>query len=429
MLHKILAAAFAGASALTLAAAQNLTAITNGELHMTSARGAVIEDGTVIIRNGRIVAVGQGLSVPDGARVIDAGGNPVTPGFFASLSGIGLEEIGLDREANDTRADNEALTAALDAVDGFNMDSSVMDITRAGGVTRAYSTVTAGATQFGGCGMVIAMVRGPRAIMEPCVAQSALLGQAGAQRTGGSRPAAFATMRRALEDALEYDQSPERYAESGAENRLSVEDARALAPVATGNQTLLIYADGASDIRRTLDLKARYGLDVVIVGGAEAYRVAEEIADAEVPVIMNPIANLPRSFEAMGSTDKAAPMLSEAGVSVSFYDPGTAYTHNARLLPQLAGNAVAAGMAREAAMRAVTLTPAEIYGVARDLGTLERGKLADIVIWDGDPFEVTVRPTHVFVEGEETSLENRQTKLAERYRDLTRGEKPLQYKN
>jgi imidazolonepropionase-like amidohydrolase len=114
---------------------------------------------------------------------------------------------------------------------------------------------------------------------------------------------------------------------------------------------------------------------------------------------------------------------------VAFYDTGTGYTHNARLLPQLAGNAVASGMDHADAMRAVTLAPAEIFGVDDALGTLERGKLADVVIWNGDPFEVTTRPTHVFIEGEEKSLENRQSKLAERYKDLSRGDRPFQYRN
>ncbi|GGY46824.1 amidohydrolase [Parvularcula lutaonensis] len=430
MLRTILTSALAAISVLSMASAQEgIVAITNGELHMTSPDGDVILDGTILMRNGRIAAVGRDIDIPAGAQVIDAGGNPVTPGFFASQSGIGLTEIGAVQEANDVSTDNDSLSAALRAIDGFNYDSSVFDITRAGGITRAYVAPNAGETLFGGCGVVIAMVRGTEAITEECIGQTAVLGESAARRTGGSRQAAFATFRRALDDAILYDQDPDAYAESDHHNRLSVEDARGLAPAATGEELLLIRVEGASDIRRVLDLQEQYDLDLVLVGATEAYRLADELAEAGIPVIVNPLSNLPSNFEQMGATLTNAARLAEAGVTVSFFDDGIGYTHNARLLPQLAGNAVANGMTHADAMRAVTLTPAEIFGLGRELGTLERGKLADIVVWDGDPFEVTVRPTHVFIEGEETSLENRQTKLAERYKDLKRAERPLQYRN
>lgn len=430
MLKTVFTSALAAVSALSIASAQSgIVAVTNGELHMTSPEGDVVLDGTVIMRNGRITAVGRNVEVPAGAEVIDAGGNPVTPGFFASQSGIGLTEIGAVQEANDVSTDNDALSASLRAIDGFNYDSSVFDITRAGGITRAYVAPNAGGTLFGGCGVIVSMVRGTEAVMEDCTGQTAILGESAARRTGGSRQAAFATFRRALEDAILYDQDPDAYAESDHHNRLSVEDARGLAPAALGEELLIIRVEGASDIRRVIALKEQYDLDVVLVGATEAYRVAGELAAAEIPVIVNPLSNLPSNFEQMGASLMNASKLAEAGVSVSFFDDGIGYTHNARLLPQLAGNAVANGMSHADAMRAVTLTPAEIFGLGRELGTLERGKLADVVIWDGDPFEVTVRPTHVFIEGEETSLDNRQSKLAERYKDLSRGDRPFQYRN
>lgn len=428
MLKTLLAGTAAAAAAFGLAIAQDTVAITHAQLHMTDADGAVIEDGTLIIRNGRIAAVGTGIEVPSDARIIDAQGRPVTPGLFVPLSGIGLTEIGAVSEANDISTNNEALTSSLRAIDGFNYDTSTIDVTRAGGITRAYAGPNPGPTLFGGCGVVLAMVRGQEAIMEPCTSQMAVLGETAAQRTGGSRQAAFATFRRAIEDALAYDEDPVAYGATDSHNRLSVEDARALVPVALGQEQVLVDVHGASDILRVLELRNRYDLDIVLVGATEAYRVADALAQARVPVILNPLANLPQSFEQMGATLEAAGRLAAAGVKVTFYDSGIGYTHNARLLPQLAGNAVAGGMGHADAMRAVTLTPAEIYGVADDLGTLERGKLADVVVWEGDPFEVTVRPRHVFIEGVETSLENRQSLLAERYRDLSRGDLPFQYR-
>ncbi|MEE4209735.1 MAG: amidohydrolase family protein, partial [Parvularcula sp.] len=157
--------------------------------------------------------------------------------------------------------------------------------------------------------------------------------------------------------------------------------------------------------------------------------MAGELADRDIPVITAPLLNLPSSFETMASDETGPQRLAEAGVDIAFFDPGTGFTHNARLLPQLAGNAVAGGMDHTAAMRAVTLVPARIFGLDRELGTLERGKLADVVIWNGDPFELSSRPSHVFVEGNETSLDNRQSRLARRYRDLIRGDLPVQYRN
>lgn len=418
------AALSVGAAAL----AQGTIAITNGQLHMTSADGDVIEGGTVLIRNGRIAAVGDTVRIPDGAEVIDAGGNPVTPGFFSAMTAVGLIEIGAVGESNDSRANNDSLTAALQAQDGFNEDSSVIDVTRAGGTTRAFVNPAVGSGLFGGCGMVITMVRGPEAIAEECVANSVLLGNSGSGRTGGSRMAAFATFRRALADAESYAEDPEAYRANRGPNQLSVLDAEALGPVASGERQLMVYVHGASDIRRVLKLKDRYGLDIVLVGAAEAWRVADELAQADVPVIIDPLANLPESFERMGATELNAPRLAEAGVTVAFYDPGVNYTSNARLLPQLAGNAVRAGMSHADAMRAVTLTPAELYGLGGQLGTLQRGKLADVVVWTGDPFEMASTPTAVLVEGEITSLETRQSKLAERYKDLTRGDRPIAYR-
>jgi imidazolonepropionase-like amidohydrolase len=405
-----------------------LTAITNAELHMTDEDGAIIADGTVLVRDGRIVAVGSDVAVPANARIIDAGGMPVTPGFFAPISAIGLVEIGLDEEGNDSSSDDRRLTASLSAADGFNEDSSVMDITRAGGITRAFTVISNDESLFSGCGMVIAMRTGPEAIMQPCAAQSLTLGGAGAAMSGGSRASAMARARRAFENVESYVDDAQIYRLSEGEERLSPQDARALRPVLEGERLLMVEANSASDIRRVLTMKDRYGLRIAILGGAEAWRVADELAGEDVPVILNPTANLPSDFERIGASEEGAARLAERGIKVAFYDAGTAFTHNARLAPQMAGNAVASGMSYGDAMRAVTLTPAELFGLGDELGTIERGKRADLVIWGGDPFEVTVRPRTVLIDGEDLGIDNRQEKMARRYRDLQRGELPVQYR-
>lgn len=427
------AASCAALSVATLssAALAQTYAVTNARLLVTGEADdpGMIRGGTVVIEDGVITAIGRDVRVPSSAEIIDAEGRPVTPGLFAALSGVGLEEIGLNREGNDRSARGErALSASLDAADGFYADSSVIPVSRAGGVTRAYVAPDPGSDLFGGCGMVVDLSGAGDPITERCLAQTVSLGYSGASRAGDSRPAAMARLRRALEDAALYAEDPERYRETYEEGRLPLTDARALAPVLTGEQKLLAEVHGASDIRRVLDLARRYDIDLVLFGATEAYRVAGRIAEQDVPVILFPLANLPDRFEQLGATLNAAAALEEAGVTVAFYDNDIGYTHNVRALPQLAGNAVANGMSYGAALSAITANPAIIWGLSDELGTLAAGKKADLVIWSGDPLELMSAPEAVFIDGERASLENRQTALTRRYRDLQRGDKPFAYR-
>ena len=177
-----------------------------------------------------------------------------------------------------------------------------------------------------------------------------------------------------------------------------------------------------------IKLKNDYNLDVVIVGGSEAWRVARPLATANIPVIVDALYNLPQQFEDMGATLENAGRLARAGVPIAFYNPPGFGAHNLRALPQLAGNAVANGMTKDAAIAALTINPARMLGIDGRYGSLEVGKGADIVIWDGDPLEVTSRPITVMIDGKLTSLENRQTRLRERYKDLSRGDLPHAYR-
>ena len=426
-----------GAAVLAAAApaAAQTYAIENARVLMTGEADdpRSLREGTVLVRDGEIVAVGRDVRVPRTAERIDARGGVVTPGLFAALSGLGLEEIGLNGEANDRSARGTvSLSAAVDAADGFYADSAVIPVNRAGGVTRAYVAPDPGEDLFGGCGMVIALSRGEDTIgegriTERCLAQTVSLGYAGAIRQGNSRPAAMARLRRALDDALAYADDPEGYADTYEDGRLPAADAEALVPVLTGEQKMLVQVQGASDIRRVLELGKAYRIDVVLFGAHEAYRVADEIAAAGVPVIMDPLQNLPDRFETLGARLDAAAQLEDAGVTVAFYDGDIGYTHNLRLLPQLAGNAVANGMSYGGALAAITLNPALIWGQDDRLGTVAPGKVADLVVWDGDPLEVTTLPIAVMIDGERVSLESRQSALTRRYRDLRRGNRPISY--
>jgi len=395
------------------------------------AGAGMIENGDVIIRNGEIAAVGQDLDAPEGATVIDAEGRIVTPGFIAPYSNIGLTEIGLDRESNDTgpsQGEGFELSAALDATDAYNPSSTLIAVNRAGGITRALTAPQAGDKMFGGQAAVIDLSGRTQSITKPKAAQIAVLGYGGARRNGDTRMGAWATMRDTLDEVRAYTANPREYYRRTRDERFAFSDLEALASVLSGEQPLFVEINGAPDIRRLIQLKSDYGLNIVIVGGSEAWRVARELAAASIPVILDPFHNLPSQFENLGATLENAARLNAAGVKVAFYNPPGFGGHNLRALPQMAGNAVANGLPKNAGLAALTIYPAQMLGIDERYGTLEVGKAADLVIWSGDPLEVTTRPETVMIDGRLTSLENRQTMLRERYKDLSRGDRPHAYR-
>ncbi len=435
MINKPIIAAVFSVFALTAvneAAAQtanSTTAIMNGEVH--TAAGDVIKNGDVIIRDGVIVQVGADLIAPTGARVIDASGKVVTPGVFAPLSSIGLLEISLDEEANDAgpnRGDGFPLGAALDAVDAYRRTSTLIAINRAGGVTRALAAANPGDSLFGGRGAVIDMSGAVDSVTKPRAAQIAMMGSEGASRAGGTRMGAWAFMREYLDEARSYAANPNAYVRRNREDRFALSDLKALGAVVSGAQPLIVHLNGEADIRNLIRLKTDYNLRVIIAGGSEAWRAAEPLAAADIAVILDPMVNLPSQFEDLGATLKNAARLNAAGVKIAFYNPPGFGAHNLRLLTQQAGNAVAEGLPYEAAIAALTINPAEMFGLDRQLGSIELGKIADIVIWDGDPLEVTTIPQAVFINGVRQDLDNRQAALLSRYRDLSRGALPLAYR-
>ncbi len=412
-----------------VSASAQTTAIMNGEVH--TAAGGVIENGDVIITNGRITQVGADLSAPAGATVIDAEGKVVTPGIFAPLSTIGLSEINLDAEANDAGPQREVgfpLGAALDAVDAYNPSSIVIPVNRAGGVTRALSAPQAGDSLFGGRAAVIDMSGRTNSITKRQAAQILEMGYSGATRGGDTRMGAWALLREYLDEARSYAANPNDYVRRPRDGRFAVSDLRALGPVIAGDQPLIVSVNGAKDIRTLIRLKSTYNLDVIIAGGSEAWREAEALATAGIPVILDPLFNLPAQFEDLGATLENAARLNEAGVKISFYNPPGFGAHNLRLLTQQAGNAVANGLPHDAAIAALTINPAEMFDLDSQIGSLEAGKIADVVIWEGDPLELNTQPEVVFINGQRQDLGNRQQMLSDRYRDLSRSNLPHAYR-
>ncbi len=413
----------AGAAMLISAASAQTIAIMDGTVHTVS--GGVIENGDVIIRDGRIAQVGADLTAPAGATVIDATGKVVTPGLFSPLSDIGLVEINAVEDANDASpAEGFALGASLNAIDAYNPASTLIPVNRAAGVTRALMAPDAGPTIFGGRAAVIDLSGRANSVTRAEAAQTVMMGESGAVRSGGTRMGAWAVLREYLDEARSYQANPNDYIRRPHDGRFAVSDLKALGPVINGEQPLIVAVNSANDIRALIRLKNTYRLNVIIAGGSEAWRVAREIAAANIPVITSGEYNLPGQFEDIDATLKNAARLNQAGVKVSFFDGA----HNTKLIRQQAGNAVAEGLPFDAGLAAITLNPATLYGLGDQLGSLDAGKIADVVIWDGDPLEVTTRPEAVFINGRPQDLNNRQKMLMQRYRDLSRGDLPLAYR-
>lgn len=405
--------AFLAALALAAPAAAQTVLIRDGRV-VTNGAGGVIENGDVLIVNGRISAVGANVAAPSGARVIEAQGRFVTPGAFAAMSEIGLSEISGSGAVNDASVSGDLIGAAADVARAFNPNVTAIPVTRMEGVTRAAIAPSQTSSMFGGRGALVTLNGGADSVLRPQAFMVLELGETGARRTGGSRAAVWPAFDAALRDAREF---PNRYRSGQGGAVLNEIDAAAVQPFARGQGAFLVHVENVADIRRVIAYKrANPGMRFIIHGGAEAWQVASELAAADIPVIVDPLTNLPDRMERISARLDNAALLHAAGVTIAIAPaPGSVDAHQARLVLQLAGNAVANGLEWNAAFAAVTRGPAEIFGVGDRLGRLERGYLADVVIWDGDPLQVQSAPVAVFIDGAEQPLTSRQTRLRDRY--------------
>jgi imidazolonepropionase-like amidohydrolase len=379
-----------------------------------------LESGTVVIQDGEILRVGRDAEIPAGARIVDGTGLVVTPGLFDSWTQLGLVEIGLSADGTVDRAtSDERITASFNPVDGINPASTLIPVTRVEGVTRAIVAPGNGTSLIAGQGVLIDLGPGPvtAMLMENPVAMFASLGEAGASMAGGARSAAVQQLREAMQDARDYAANRDAFAQGNRRDyALSRMDLEALVPVANGDIPVVLEVHRASDIRAALRLATELELDLVLSGVQEGWTVATEIAAARVPVLVNPLVNLP-GFASLAATYENTARLHAAGVTVAI---ASFDSHNSRNIKQAAGMAVSHGMPWDAALEAITLRPAQIWGVADRIGTIEPGRVADVVVWSGDPLELTTVARHVFIEGQEMSLDSRQKALFEKYRDLSR---------
>ena len=388
-------------------------AITGGTVYPVA--GPPIERATVLIGAGKIVAVGQSVIIPPDAVRIDASGKWVTPGLIDGAGQMGLTEIDAVTETNDGAVKNDSVAAAFNVAEAINPASTLIPITRMQGVTTALATPQSGLIlgqavliDLDGATLEAMEIKSPAAMVADLTEHSREAG-------GGSRAGAAERLRHVLDDALEFGRRKVDWTRAQIHALAApAADLEALQPVLRGEVPLVVVANRRSDIETALRIGVEYHLRVVLAGAAEAWQLAPKLARAKVPVLVEPLENIP-SYDALGVRRANAALLAAAGVNVALLEPDT---HNARNLRQQAGNAVAFGLAWDQALRAVTLSPAEIFGVADRYGSLAPGKVADVVVWSGDPFEFSTAAEHVFVRGKEVALRSRQTELLERYRSL-----------
>lgn len=378
--------------------------------------GPRIEHATVLCRDGKIVAVGAGVAVPSGATRIDAAGRWVTPGFIQTGTSLGLELFesgGLLQTDEDSAAGD--VKAAFNVADGIDPAAITIPVARLEGITGTLAVPGGGLIAGQGAFFDLAGDRLEDLLVRSPAAMVMNLGEGGKAAGAGSRAGAVERLRRILRDAGEYARRKDDYRRREIQPLAApAEDLEALEPVLRGELPVLAIANRRSDIETALRLAREFRLKLVIWGGAEAWKAAAELAAARVPVVVEPLTDIPK-FDALGARLDNATLLARAGVTVILAQHDMAHFRDLR---QAAGNAVANGLPWEAALRAVTLGPAEAFGVADRYGSLEPGKVANLVVWSGDPFEFSSEAERVFIRGREVPRESRQTELLERYRVL-----------
>jgi imidazolonepropionase-like amidohydrolase len=415
------------ANAQTVAITDGLVAIGDGD--------APIIGATVLMRDGKIIAVGTNVVIPANAERIDAKGKWVTPGLFAGFSRLGLSEIeGVD-PTNDISAAKSPFSAVIDAEDSINPRANAIAVSRQAGITRAVVAPDNPTRMFGGFGAVIDTSADFDVMTKRRAFQYVDFGETGAAEAGGSRSASFAYFRNAITEVREYAQSLRPMAMRPHDTELTKADMAALLPVLKGEVPLMVRVESAVDIRRMLALKREFpSLDMIIVGATEGWEVATEIAAAKVPVVVYPMNDLPDSFEMLSATQSNAGRLEKAGVKMSFGQIGRFESLQVRLLTQHAGNMVAlakvpgaTGMTWGQALNAITLRPAQMMGLGNELGSLTVGKRADVVLWDGDPLELGSAVVALWIDGTRQPIKSRQDKLRDRYLKPSTGALPKAY--
>lgn len=380
--------------------------VTNAKLMSMGPSGT--QDGiSVLIKDGVIADIGPDISTR-ADTVIDASGAVVTPALFAGATSTGLVEVNAVRESADgsmKETKDNTVQVEFDVRNAYSPLSSLVGVTRVEGFGYSLLSANGGQYSVAGRGSLVDFDGG----FESFDGRDVLfidVGGYAADKVGGSRAAHWMLLEGIMADVKRRSAEREYLSQSGVEHLKNL----------TKDGVFVFNANRAADIRRVIAFADEYRLNSVIAGGREAWLLADELAEAAIPVMVNGLDNLPSNFDALGSRLDNAALLHKAGVQVLFT---SGETHNARKVRQGAGTAVAHGMPYDAAIEAVTTAPSGVFGGRAR--ALEIGNRADMVIWSGDPLEVTSYATHVILNGKATSMETRQSKLLERYLPKDKG--------
>ena len=424
-------AAAPAAHSNTASAASNETIALKGGKLLTITHG-VIENGVVVMHNGRITAVGgPGTAIPSGAKIIDATGMTVYPGLIDSETHLGLTEISADRMTNDEIELSDEIMPHMHVYDAFHAETALIPVTRMNGITNAIVAPASGDTLPGQDSFI--QLAGPSATEMLTVRDIAMpLNFTGAQRRNQSfeqakfpftRMGMATQLRQAFIDALDYDQKMVAYDKKKSSSDTKEKDKagappkrdlklEALLPYLHGKKPVVLAAEQPNDLLTALELANEFHLKVILNHVTHSASLLDKIAATGLPVIVGPIYEQPKESERYDAVYSMPAQLAKRGIKIAFasYD-----SHQARNLPYAAGYAVGFGLPAEEALKAMTINPAQIWGVEKDLGSLEVGKMGNVVVANGDPLDVKTDVKHVFIQGQEIPLVSKQTQLRDQY--------------
>jgi len=407
--------------------AAGLYAIQNAKI--VTLAGPAIDRGTIVIERGRIKAVGANVQVPAGAEIINADGLEVYPGLFDSISQLGLTEIGAVSASND-ETELGAYNPQIFAATAVNPASEHIPVARANGLTHAVAAPGLNGPTMGGQASAIHLNGWTieEMLVRKSVAQVVNWPSLEEGR-GGFDFATFSPRRRPysevkqdyekkiheLEDWLErarrYQQARDHATGGGVDRDLKLES---LVPVVKGELPLLIRTDKERDIKNAVEFCDKQKVKMILASGDDAYKVADLLAKKNIPVILGPVQSLPSLDDEPYDVRNTTPgVLQKAGVKFAL---ATFSSSDSRTLPYEIGNAVSYGLSKEDALKAITLYPAQILGLADQLGSLEPGKIANLFVSNGDPLEIRTQVKYLFINGQPTSLDNKHLRLYEKWR-------------
>ncbi len=401
-------------------------AIHGGKL-LTVSHG-VIENGVVVMQNGKITAIGgANTAIPKSAKVIDATGMTVYPGLIDSETHFGLTEISADRMTNDTLENSDEVMPHMHVYDAFHAETALIPVARINGITNAVVAPANGDTLPGQDSFI--QLAGKSADEMILVRDIAMpMNFTGAQRRNQSfetakfpftRMGMAAQLRQAFMDAQDYEQKLAAYEKkksadadkAGAPPKHDLK-LEALLPYLHGQKPVVLAAEESNDVQTAMGLAREFHLKVILNHLTHAGSVLDLVAASGFPVIVGPIYAKPKESDRYDAVFRLPAEMAKRGIKIAF---ASYEAHNSRNLPYAAGYATAFGLSPEEALKAITLNPAQMFGVDKDLGSLDVGKTANVVVANGDPLDVKTDVKHVFIAGQEIPLVNKQTELRDQY--------------